>query len=230
MRAAQGMFKGVGVGRAMALEHQAAQAQQGRAVVAAVVHAALEMVEHRQRNQRGQLAVGVAGEFLFDELAQHGRQPFRGLEQHIAHKTVAHHHVGGAFVDVVAFHIAMEVQVARGMRRPQPLGRFLDHLAALDGLFANVEQAHGGLRFALGGGDQGAAHQGELQQVFGAAVDVGAQVQHRGVAIGLRGHHRGNGRSVDAVEGFQHIAGHGHQGTGVAGRHASVGCGCNRPG
>ena len=55
----QRLLEGEGIGRAMALEHQAAQAEQRRAVVAAVVDAALEAVQHRQRHQRRQL--GAAG-------------------------------------------------------------------------------------------------------------------------------------------------------------------------
>ena len=42
IRPVQGLLESELVGRAMALEHQATQAQQGRAVVAAVVNAVFE--------------------------------------------------------------------------------------------------------------------------------------------------------------------------------------------
>ena len=51
----QRLLEGEGIGRTVALEDQAAQAEQGRAVVAARVDARLEMVQHRQRHQRRQL-------------------------------------------------------------------------------------------------------------------------------------------------------------------------------
>ena len=59
IRPRQRLLEGVGVGRTVALEDQAAQAEQGRAVVAARVDASLEALEHRQRDQRRQL--GQAG-------------------------------------------------------------------------------------------------------------------------------------------------------------------------
>ena len=55
------------------------------------------------------------------------------------------------------------------------------------------------------------------------AVDVGAQVQHRGRATFGVGQLAGNGRAVDAVQGFEHIAGNRHQRAGVACRHGSGG-------
>ena len=52
------------VGRAVALEDEAAQAEQRRAVVAAMIDARLQAVEHRQRRKRGELGQRVAPELL----------------------------------------------------------------------------------------------------------------------------------------------------------------------
>ena len=70
--------------------------------------------------------------------------------------------------------------------------------------------------------DQGAAHHGELQQVLGAAVDVGAEVEDGGVAVALVRHHGRDRRPVDAVDGLQHVARDRHQRAGVAGRDAGL--------
>lgn len=43
------------------------------------------------------------------------------------------------------------------------------------------------------------------------AIDAGAQIQHRGGAARGVGQLAGNGRPVDAIEGFKHIARNGHQ-------------------
>ena len=129
------------VGRAVALEHQAAQAEQRRAVVAPVVDARLEAVQHRQRGERGQLGERVARELLLDELGQHRRQPFGGLEHDVADEAVADDDVGRALEDVVGLDVAVEIDDAGGGRGAQQLARLLDRLAALDRLFADVEQA-----------------------------------------------------------------------------------------
>jgi hypothetical protein len=56
-------------------------------------------------------------------------------------------------------------------------------------------------------------------KVLGRAVHIGTQVQHRGgAALGV-GHLGGNGRAVNAIQRLEQIAGNGHQGARVAGRH-----------
>src|SRR3546814_9139737 len=57
----------------------------------------------------------------------------------VADKAVADDDVDRALEDVVAFHVAVEIQGAAA----QKLGGFLDDFVALDDFFADVEQAHG---------------------------------------------------------------------------------------
>src|SRR5690606_36589116 len=142
----------------------------------------------------------------------HTGHAFDGLEHHVAHEAVAYDDVDGALADVVAFDVAVEVQPAVA----QQFGRLLHDLVALDDFFADIEQANGGLAALVECRNERGAHDGELQKVVGRAVDVGAQVEHRGgtaLDVGDRG---GNGRTVDAVEGFEHVARHGHERAGVA--------------
>lgn len=70
---------------------------------------------------------------------------------------------------------------------------------------------------------QGRAHDGELQQVLGRAIDIGAQVEHGRGAPGLVGDGRGNSRTVDAIQRLEHVAGNRHPGAGIARRDAGVG-------
>ena len=116
-------------------------------------------------------------------------------------------------------------QQPRGGRFAHELARALDRLAALDDLLADVEQAHAGRGLAVHSRHQGRAHDGELQQVLRRAIDVGTQVEHRGIAALAVGHNRGDGRPVDAVDRLQHVPRHRHQGTRVPGRHAGIGSG-----
>ena len=60
-----------GIGRTMALEHQAPQPKQGRTVEAAVIHAVFEPLEHRHRQQRRQLGQPVAAELLANDGRDH---------------------------------------------------------------------------------------------------------------------------------------------------------------
>ena len=161
---------------------------------------------------------------MFQKAADHVSQAFGSFEGHVADKAVAHHDVGGAFENIVAFNVAKEVQVARVARCAQQVARLFDDLTALDGLGADIEQPHGRLLLALEHRIQRRAHHGKLQQMVLGAIDVGAQVQHRGGAARGIGQLAGNGRPVDAIEGFEHIARNGHQGAGVARRHRRCRC------
>jgi hypothetical protein len=121
-----------------------------------------------------------------------------------------------------------EVHVAGRADRAQQLAGALDRLVALDLFLADVQQPDARVLLAVDGRDQRAAHHRELQQVLGGAVDVGAEVQHGGVAAELVRHHRGDRRAVDALERLQHVARHRHQRAGVAGRDAGVRGGARR--
>jgi hypothetical protein len=222
VRTHERLLEGVGIGRAVALEDEAAQAQQRRAVVAPVIHAGLEAVEYRQGHEARQPAVERALELALDELAQHRGQALGALEHHVAHEAIAHHDVGGALEDVVALHVAVEADEAGGRGLAHELARALDRLAALDRFLADVEQPHARLGHAVHGAHERAAQHRKLQQVFGRAVHVGAQVEHGGVAILAVGQDGGDGRAVDALDGLEQVARQRHQRARVARRHAHV--------
>lgn len=203
----------------MAFDHHATQTQQGRAVIAAVVDAAAQPVQDRRGNSAGQQRDEVALEFFANDAGQHLRQPFDGFEHDIADKAVADDHVHRALENIVAFHVATEVEGTGA----QQFGGFLDHLIALDDFLADVQQAHGRTIEMIDGLRKRGAHDGELQQMLCRAVDIGPQIEHRGGATGLVGDGGRDRRPVYAVQRLEHITGNRHPGAGIAGRHAGVG-------
>ena len=201
----------------VALENQATQAQQCRAVVTAVIHTALERSQHRVGNQGCQLGQRVARKLFLQEPDDHAGQTFAGLQRDVADKSVANDDVDRALEDVVAFDVAVEVEVAQLAGRTQQLAGFLDDFTALDGFFADIEQAHAGVVVVIQNRCQRRAHHRELKQVLCRAIHVGTQVEHGGgTALGV-GHAGGDGRALDAVEGLEQITGDRHQRTGVSG-------------
>ena len=209
------MGEGQAIGRAVALHHDAAQTDEAGAVVAAVIDAILEALDRRHREQRAGPGDEVAVKFFAEELADHFRETLRCLQRDVADEAVADDDVDRPTVDVVAFDVAVEVEIA-GLEQ---LARFLDDIAALDVFLADVKQADGGTRLLLGRFDQRAAHHRELIQMLGGAIDIGAEVEHRGVAADRRQPRRDR-RALDAGQRLQYEVPGRHQRAGVAGAHA----------
>ena len=205
------------VGRTVAFHHDAFEAEQAGAVVARRIHPAFERREHGHGHDAAKISEPVALEFIGEESAQHLGQAFGGLEGDIADETVAHHHIGSALEDVVAFDVAVKIEAARA----QQFGRLLHHFIALDLFFADVEQSDAGAFLVLHGRYQHGAHDGELQQMLGRAVDVGAQVEHVDLAF-HGGQYAGDGGTVYPRQGLEHEARNRHQRAGIAGADAGV--------
>jgi hypothetical protein len=95
-----------------------------------------------------------------------------------------------------------------------------DGLAALDDLFADVQQADGRLVrspspcIAAASAAPITANCSRCSAVQSTLAPRSSTVV---VPIGLVGHGVGDGGAFDAFHRLQHVAGHGHQGTGVAG-------------
>src|SRR5690606_12502085 len=151
-------------------------------------------------------------------LTDHAGQTLDGLQHDVSDKTVAHDDVDGSLADIVAFDVTVEIQTTAS----QQLGSLLDDFVTLDDFFTDVEQTDSGTLFAIQYGHQRRTHDGELQEMFGRAVDIGAQVEHgRGSAL-LVGYGRGDGGTIDTVERFEHIARNRHPCSGITGRHTGV--------
>jgi hypothetical protein len=77
---------------------------------------------------------------------------------------------------------------------------------------------------AVDGGDQRAAHHGELQQVLGVQSTLAPRSSTVVKPSSRLGITDGDGRPVDALQRLEHVARHRHQRAGVAGRDAGVRC------
>ena len=109
-RPCDGETKRMTVGRAVALDDDAAQAQQARAVVAALIDARLNALRTGSRDEPREFGEEVAGELLAQVSGEHLRDALGGLQRHIADEAVADDDVGRALVDIVAFDVAVEVE------------------------------------------------------------------------------------------------------------------------
>ena len=89
---------------------------------------------------------------------------------------------------------------------------------SLEDFLANVQKADGGLLEAEDRARINLAHDGELHQIFGIALNVGAEVEHHAFAAPGR-QKGGDGRPIDTRQGLQHDLGHGHKSAGIARRH-----------
>ena len=94
---------------------------------------------------------------------------------------------------------------------------------AFDVFRADIEQADARTAlFGIEGVDEFAADHGKLHELLGRAINVCAQIEHqRHVAVFGR-YEFGYRRTLDALYGFQHETGGGHQRAGVARRYGSL--------
>ena len=92
----------------------------------------------------------------------------------------------------------------------------------LEVLRPHIQQPDRRLRQPQDRAREDVAHHGELHEVFGVALDVGAEVEHHAFAAPGR-ENRGDRRPVDAGQGFEHEFGDRHQRAGIARRDDAVG-------
>src|SRR5690606_20760842 len=124
----------------MALDDDAAQPQQGGAIITTVIDAVSQTVQHRRGQQAGSQGQGIALEFGTHHGGDHLGNPLDGLEHDIAYKTIANDDINSTLADIVALDVAIKVQTAVA----QQFGRLFDDFITLDDFFADVEQAYGG--------------------------------------------------------------------------------------
>ena len=186
------MGEAFGVGAAMRLHHHTIQPQHHRAVVAPRIEPFAQPIQRRAQQQIGQPGGEAAAEHLAQQVADQLQRALAGLQRDVAGEAVGHHHVGGAGGDVVALDEAVEL---RGdMAGAQRLGGAPQRVVALQLLGADIQQADGRRGQAKHGAGEHVAHDGELDQVAGVALHVGAEVQHHHVAA-RRGADGGHGRA-----------------------------------
>ena len=150
--------------------------------------------------------------------AEEPRHALGGLQRHVAGEAVGDDHVHRALGDVVALHEAavVEVEVA-----PPRSRRWASRTSSWPFMSSEPTLSMPTLgrlpapSAPCDGAVEGLAHDGELDQLRGVAVDVGAHVEHGGDAAQRRpaGHDR---RPLQPARHAQEQLGDGHQGAGVA--------------
>ena len=158
-----------------------ADAEQRGAAVLGVVEALFEVAEGLAGEERADLGGdgGLQGfaEGDGDELGG----AFAGLEGDVADEAVADDDVGVAVEEVAAFDVADEVDVGELAEEGQGVA---GEGVALGVFFADGEQADAGAVDAEDVAGVHVAHDGELDEVVGVGVDVGAYVEEERWAAG----------------------------------------------
>ena len=203
----------------MAFNHHAAQAEKNGAIEAARVEFAFKAAQCRQRHQCGRLGKQTALKFLLDGAAHKFHCTLNGFEHDVAHKTIGHHHIHFTAKHGIALNIADKIHLAA----LEQLKGLLHRVGAFDVFRAHIEQTDARAAFfRIQRLHKLAADHGKLHQLLGRAIHIGAQIEHQRHVIACRGQKFGNGRPLDAGNGFEHKTGSGHQRAGVAGRHGSL--------
>ena len=166
----QRLVKRIGISRAVAFDHHALQTKQRSTIIAAMVDAFAKTVDHRIGGNCRHFAKNILGVFLLQEVTHHLGDSLGGFEHDVADEAVADDDVGGAVVDIGTFDVAVKIEMAGA----QKLARASDILIALELFGANIEQAHTGVFLALDGRGQHCTHDGELKQMLGSALRIGA--------------------------------------------------------
>lgn len=201
------------VGRPMAYDADAADAEEGGAAVLGVVEALLPGLEGLLGEESADLRSDGGAQVFAEGGADEFGQAFAGLEGDVADEAVADDDVGAAIEEVAAFDVADDVE-AGGAKKGEG---FPGLGVALGVFFADGEQADAGVGDVEDAAGVEVAHDGELEEVCGVGVDVGADIEEDGwVAVG-GGKDGSEGGAVDAGEHAEdHLCG-GHGGAGVAG-------------
>ncbi len=125
IRAVQSSTKGYIISRTMALEHDAIQAQQGCAVVTAVIHFIFEVRKNRISKDGSNFRKNTVCKRIFQRFTDLVCQAFARFQGHIAHKAITHNQIDRALVNIRTFDVAVKVQVTRVSRSSQQFACFL---------------------------------------------------------------------------------------------------------
>ena len=134
-----------GVGAAVALHHQAVEAEEDRAIVVVGVEVDLQQVERGPRQREAGLRPKRALEGAAQQVGDEARRALGGLERDIAGEAVGDDDVDVAARQLVAFGEAVEAE-RQVVRLAQQRGGVLELVGALQFLGADVEQLHARLR------------------------------------------------------------------------------------
>ncbi len=202
----------------MAFYHDPGKPHHARAVVAAWVEPGRRAAQHWACDEAGEAIEERGLKLLAHAIGDQAGDALHGLQGDVAREAVGHHDVDPAREDVIAFHEAHVVQPAAREQRV----RRLHHLVSLHVLLADVEETDAWRRETVHvAGDDG-AHGGELAQLLGCRLGVGAQIEH--VRVTVRGGDGGDdGGALHAGQSSEHEVRDRGERSGVTRAHARAG-------
>ena len=200
----------------MADDGHPAHAEQRGAAIGRVVQMADQLAHARPLEDIGRAVADEADEHPSGRLVE--------FEHHIAHESIADHHVDGDAPlrpgqDVPTFDVSGVVETRGALEQLVDLAH---DRGALLFLLAHVEEADDRIGPAQQVSHVDGAEIGEADQLAGRAVEIGATVEHQD-RLGAGGKERGDGGPLDPVMEPEQHRGGGERGAGVAGGHEGVG-------
>ena len=196
----------------MADDGDAADAEQRRAAIFRGIGAFAEAIEGVFREHVADLRFQAALDGFFQHAADVLDEAFADFQGDVADEAVADDHVHVAAENVAAFDVADKIQ----MELFEARGGFADEVVALHFFFADGKQSDARALGAPDGAVVDFAHHGELLDLLGLGIHVGADVEndrnflfHVGKCGGERGTIHGGERAEDE-------AGDRHHRTGIA--------------
>ena len=158
-------------------------------------------------------------EFTADGAAHEFNRAFDGFEHNVADKSVCDNNIGFAIQNAVAFDIADKVEFAAA----QQFKGLFDGIRAFNVFCTDVQK--GDTRAAFFGVQSVyklAADDGKLNQLFGCAIDICTQIQSQGNVFAVGRQEFGDGRALNAGNGFEDESGGRHQCAGIACRYGGL--------
>ena len=177
----------------MADDDDAVHAQKRRAADFGEIRRALQFIEGPFRHQSSQLPNQFGHDRLFHKTAHGFRQLFATLQDHVADKSVANRDIDAAREQIMAFHVADEIDHLGFMQQRQ---RSLRQLVALSFFRAVANQSDARIRLVQNRFRVNRSHDAVVQKIHGSAIHARARIQQHEIAA-LGWHNRRNARPFD---------------------------------
>ena len=157
-------------------------------------------------------------DFVFEPLENCGGDTFAGFEYDISDESVADDDFDGTFKEIASFDVADEMNGGVG----EKLEALFSEAIAFGVLGADGEEADAGFGVAEDFFGVDGTHEGVIEKMFGAGVEVGAGIE-QDEEIGFGGHDGGDARATDSWKGAEADGGGGNHGAGMASGDGGIG-------
>jgi len=202
----------------MADDGDAFESEQRRSAVLRVIETLLEICERVARKQEAELARDSGLQRFLENGADGLDETFADLERDVANKAVTDDDIGASVVEVAAFDVAEKIDRQSFDELEGITGKVIAFgLFLTDGQKTDARIGGGGKASAEDGAEINFSHDGELLEVVGLAIDVGANIKHDGCGVGGGGEDGGQGGAVHSGQNAEDELCGDHCGAGVSG-------------